>query len=117
MDFFFSSDRFLVLFAFNISFSKKFCRLDLECALSSDKCENSCPFFLSFHILVKENLFVSGSYNNTVKVWDVRATVPLFTIGDGENKNLDPQKKIFAVNWANDDGDVVFGGTEKKLRF
>lgn len=57
------------------------------------------------------HLFLSGSYDNSVKLWDVRASVPLFTVS-GEGTAAD---KVFDVAWNNGDLDIAFGGTQKKL--
>ncbi len=66
------------------------------------------------------NLFLSGSYDNTAKLWDVRSTIPLFTLGEGGGEAVGeggegPQcaDKVFGVAWCGDD--ILFGGTSKKL--
>ena len=59
------------------------------------------------------HVFLSGSYDNSVKLWDMRSTIPLFTLGgtaEGEAKSAD---KVFGVAWRGDD--ILYGGTSKKL--
>eukprot|EP01118_Nematostelium_gracile_P015489 TRINITY_DN6221_c0_g1_i1.p1 TRINITY_DN6221_c0_g1~~TRINITY_DN6221_c0_g1_i1.p1 ORF type:complete len:412 (-),score=115.34 TRINITY_DN6221_c0_g1_i1:20-1255(-) len=54
----------------------------------------------------KDNLLVSGSHDNTVKVWDIRSVIPLFT--------LSSKDKILCVDWAGQDK-ILGGGAECKL--
>ncbi len=58
------------------------------------------------------NLFLSGSYDNTAKLWDVRSTIPLFTLGEGSGEGRSADK-IFGVAWCGDD--ILYGGTSKKF--
>ncbi|KAL7686296.1 putative guanine nucleotide-binding protein, beta subunit [Plasmopara halstedii] len=60
-----------------------------------------------------EHLFLSGGYDGTAKVWDVRSTIPLHTVSAHEGKLLD-------LSWRNQhNSNVAFatGGDDKKLNF
>ncbi|KAJ3021352.1 WD repeat-containing protein 12 [Thoreauomyces humboldtii] len=55
--------------------------------------------------------FASGSYDSSVKVWDIRSTAPLYTLSGGDVKK---EEKVFGVDWC---GDLIFsGGEDAKLR-
>lgn len=57
-------------------------------------------------------MLVSGSYDSTIKFWDIRSsTSPLYTLQGGN----DPQEdKVFCVDWVNDL--VATGGSDTLLR-
>ncbi|KAJ3323954.1 hypothetical protein HDV06_000930 [Boothiomyces sp. JEL0866] len=50
--------------------------------------------------------FSSSSYDGTVKVWDIRSSIPLYSLGDG-------QSKIYSLDWSNDL--IVSGGADAQL--
>ncbi|KAJ3274502.1 WD repeat-containing protein 12 [Terramyces sp. JEL0728] len=50
--------------------------------------------------------FASSSYDGTVKVWDIRSSIPLYSIGDGESR-------IFDLDWKNEL--IASGGEDSKL--
>ncbi|PKK59191.1 ribosome biogenesis protein WDR12 [Rhizophagus irregularis] len=59
-------------------------------------------------------MLVSGSYDGTVKIWDIRSRTPLYTLskqnGDkGKENESDTPKKIFCVDW---DQDIILSGGE-----
>ncbi|RHZ75296.1 hypothetical protein Glove_216g76 [Diversispora epigaea] len=60
------------------------------------------------------NILVSGSYDASLKIWDIRSKTPLYTLqipSNEENKISD--KKILCVDW---DFDVILsGGEDEKL--
>lgn len=56
------------------------------------------------------NMFASASHDGTVKVWDVRAETPLYTITRESGKS-----KVFGVAWNPQIG-IVSGGEDKKLQ-
>ncbi|KAG1463560.1 hypothetical protein G6F46_007285 [Rhizopus delemar] len=57
-----------------------------------------------------EYTLCSGSYDSSVRVWDIRSSKePLYTVDAAENK-----EKILSVFWDNDK--ILCGGEEKKMR-
>ncbi|KAJ3088374.1 WD repeat-containing protein 12 [Physocladia obscura] len=62
-------------------------------------CSPTSPFALA-----------TGSYDSSIKVWDVRSTTPLHTLSAAE----DGKKKVLALVW--EDGCLFSGGEEGKLR-
>ena len=56
----------------------------------------------------EEHQLVSASYDETIKVWDIRSTVPLYTIAAHNGKVL-----CLAVGPA---GEILSGGTDGKLK-
>ena len=56
----------------------------------------------------EEHQLVSASYDETIKVWDIRSTVPLYTIAAHDGKVL-----CLAVGPA---GEILSGGTDGKLK-
>lgn len=65
-----------------------------------------------------EKMFASASHDGTVKVWDVRADKPLFTIvRESKTKKADKLygDKVFGVSWDREIG-VVSGGEDKKVQ-
>jgi ribosome biogenesis protein YTM1 len=48
----------------------------------------------------------SGSYDATVKVWDIRSSIPLHTMSNDD-------AKVFAVDWKNQF--IVSGGEDSKV--
>lgn len=59
------------------------------------------------------NMFASASHDGTVKVWDVRAEKPLYTISrEAGEKSKD---KVFGVSWDREIG-IVSGGEDKKVQ-
>ncbi|SMN20547.1 similar to Saccharomyces cerevisiae YOR272W YTM1 Constituent of 66S pre-ribosomal particles [Maudiozyma saulgeensis] len=59
-----------------------------------------------------EYMLCSGSHDGTVKVWDVRATAPMYTI---TRENGETKDKVFAVKWAEKVG-IISGGEDKKVQ-
>jgi len=53
-------------------------------------------------------LFLSGSYDNTLKLWDMRSTVPLHTLKSHKDK-------ILTVGWK-DEKRMISGGADNMLR-
>lgn len=59
-----------------------------------------------------EYALCTGSYDSTVRVWDIRSREPLYTVdNEGEDKSKD---KVLSVFW--DDNKILSGGEDKKLR-
>ncbi|RIA97072.1 ribosome biogenesis protein WDR12 [Glomus cerebriforme] len=61
-------------------------------------------------------MLVSGSYDGTIKIWDIRSKTPLYTFfkqnNDKEKENSIP-KKVFCVDWDNDI--ILSGGEDNQL--
>ena len=61
-------------------------------------------------------MLVSGSYDGTTKIWDIRSKTSLYTFSkqnsDGEKE--DTPKKVFCVDW--DDDIILSGGEDNQLR-
>ena len=57
-----------------------------------------------------EYLLCSGSYDSTVRVWDIRSKGPLYTV----NSDSEKKQKIFSVDW--DEQFIISGGEDKELR-
>ena len=53
----------------------------------------------------------SGSYDGTVKVWDIRAPVPLHTL----QQQGDSNSKVLSVAWGGGGEEVVWGGEDRVL--
>ncbi|CDH61013.1 wd repeat domain 12 [Lichtheimia corymbifera JMRC:FSU:9682] len=53
----------------------------------------------------------SGSYDGTVRVWDIRSKGPLYTLNDEDHQESD---KVYAVDW--NGKHILSGGEDKKLR-
>jgi len=56
----------------------------------------------------KPNYFISGSYDCTVKLWDIRSTTPLYTIPAHNDK-------VLALSWFNDQ-EFITGGADSLLK-
>jgi ribosome biogenesis protein YTM1 len=56
-----------------------------------------------------DKLLASCAHDRTVKVWDLRSTVPLHTVEDHTNK-------VLAVDWTADGKALVSGGADAILR-
>lgn len=54
----------------------------------------------------KPFMLASASYDGQVKVWDIRSTIPMYSLQKGEGK-------LFGIDWK--DGFLVAGGEEGKL--
>lgn len=52
----------------------------------------------------------SGSYDSTIKVWDIRSTTPLYSLAGATEDN----QKVLSVDWA--DGLIYSGGEDSLLR-
>lgn len=63
-----------------------------------------------------EYMLCSASHDGTVKVWDVRATSPMYTITREEpSVQKGVNDKVFAVRWAKNVG-IISGGQDKKIQ-
>lgn len=63
-----------------------------------------------------EYMLSSASHDGTVKVWDVRATSPMYTITrEDPSVQKGVNDKVFAVRWAKNVG-IISGGQDKKLQ-
>ena len=56
----------------------------------------------------EEHKLVSASYDHTIKVWDIRSAVPLYTIAAHEGK-------VLCVT-VGPSGEIVSGGTDGKVK-
>jgi len=52
-------------------------------------------------------IFLTGSYDSTVKLWDFRSTFPLVNLKD-------QKEKVFSVEW-NGDSEFLSGGSDSKI--
>lgn len=59
-----------------------------------------------------EYTLCSGSYDSTVRIWDIRSKAPLYTVKAEADDEKD--KKIFSVHW--NENRILSGGESKKLR-
>ncbi|KAJ3175818.1 WD repeat-containing protein 12, partial [Irineochytrium annulatum] len=55
----------------------------------------------------------SGSYDGTVKVWDIRATTPLHSLKSGAGGGGAQAKKVLAVDWV--EGQLLSGGEDANV--
>lgn len=55
----------------------------------------------------KSHMIASASYDGTLKVWDIRSTVPLYTLTNSDSK-------LFDVDWSSQY--LATGGEEGKLQ-
>lgn len=63
-----------------------------------------------------EYMLISGSHDGTVKVWDIRANSPMYTITRQDpSVEKGVNDKVFAVKWAQNAG-IISGGQDKKLQ-
>lgn len=63
-----------------------------------------------------EYMLSSASHDGTVKVWDIRATSPMYTITrEDSSVQKGVNDKVFAVRWAKNVG-IISGGQDKKLQ-
>ncbi|CCE63904.1 hypothetical protein TPHA_0G00680 [Tetrapisispora phaffii CBS 4417] len=63
-----------------------------------------------------EYLLSSGSHDGTVKVWDIRANSPIYTITREDPSVVKGvNDKVFAVKWAEKVG-IISGGQDKKIQ-
>lgn len=58
-----------------------------------------------------EYTLCTGSYDATVRVWDIRSKGPLYTV-NAEDDSSD--KKTLSVDWSGDQ--ILCGGEDKKLQ-
>jgi ribosome biogenesis protein YTM1 len=56
-----------------------------------------------------EYALCTGSYDGTVRVWDIRSREPLYTVDPESTKD-----KVLSVFWDNEK--ILSGGEDKKLR-
>jgi len=58
---------------------------------------------------------LSSSYDSTVKLWDIRSIIPLYTI-----KACEELHKVLAVNWSSlsdvSESEIVSGGSDNKMK-
>ncbi|KAF7732740.1 WD repeat-containing protein 12 [Apophysomyces ossiformis] len=58
-----------------------------------------------------EYTLCSGSYDSTIRVWDIRSKGPLYTV---EADDVSKKDKVLSVHW--DSQKILSGGEDKKLR-
>jgi len=59
-----------------------------------------------------DNVFISGSLDGEVKMWDLRSQVPLSTMKEGNKGATD--LKVLAASW-NGANTILSGGTGKSI--
>ncbi|CAR22807.1 Ytm1p [Lachancea thermotolerans CBS 6340] len=62
-----------------------------------------------------EYMLCSASHDGTVKVWDVRSNVPMYTITREADVTKGVNDKVFDVKWAKGVG-IISGGQDKKIQ-
>jgi ribosome biogenesis protein YTM1 len=59
-----------------------------------------------------EHTILSASFDGSIKLWDVRATIPLWTMGADDATG--EEDKLFCCTWI-DETSIAFGGTARTL--